>query len=151
MKGIFDRCSSLNLINIKEININDDLKSQILRQNLNILTICNNNESNFETFFTKENDEICNDISNNDYDSFDEKKFECLSKNYCGLCGKNFFLKYNDSSNNYFICYTFLEGYYLDLTNSIFKPCYFSCKNCYRGGNEIEHNCLKCKEDFIYQ
>ena len=116
MEEIFDGSSSLELINIKEININNDLKSKIFDKDLKILTICNYEENNYETFFSKENKTICNNISIDDL--FEEKIFECFSRYHCGLCGENFFRIYKDKKNNnsYSNCYKFPSGYYLDLS-----------------------------------
>ena len=151
MEEIFDGSSSLELINIKEININNDLKSKIFDKDLKILTICNYEENNYETFFSKENKTICNNISKDDL--FEEKIFECFSRYHCGLCGENFFRIYKDKKNNnsYSNCYKFPSGYYLDLNNSIYKPCFYSCKTCDISGDELEHHCLICQEGYEYE
>ena len=49
------------------------------------------------------------------------------------------------------ICYKYKEGYYFDDIELNYKPCYFSCKECYIGGNETEHNCIECKEEYKYK
>ena len=70
----------------------------------------------------------------------------------CEICGENYFRKYNDSnSNNSYDCYESLEGYYLDENTSTFKLCYISCKICNISGNEIEHNCIQCDNNYIYE
>ena len=86
MEKIFDGCSSLELINVKDLNLKNDLKSQILAINLKILTICNDSEKNFETYFTKKNQIICNDLSKDDDDTtpggFGVTLVKTLSKSY---------------------------------------------------------------------
>ena len=38
-----------------------------------------------------------------------------------------------------------------DLSNiSIYKDCYYTCAKCSKGGDENNHNCLKCKDGFAY-
>ena len=51
----------------------------------------------------------------------------------------------------YFECYKEIHGYYLDVTNSIFKKCYKTCETCDKKGDDNNHNCLSCKSDFKYE
>ena len=41
------------------------------------------------------------------------------------------------------------EGYYLD-TDGFYKKCYLSCKFCDKSGNNMEHNCIKCKNKYYF-
>ena len=57
---------------------------------------------------------------------------------------------YFDSDNNIQInCSNSDEGYYLDNDDLIYKSCYPSCKSCKGKGDEINHNCILCKEGYI--
>ena len=47
--------------------------------------------------------------------------------------------------DNKFLCQEDPEGYYLDIDNDIYKPCYKTCKRCYGEGNEENNNCIECK------
>ena len=78
---------------------------------------------------------------------------EALNKSLCTKCNVNYYPKENDSLNidEFFNCYQNLSGYYLDTNESLFKKCYSSCKTCETKGDEINHNCLTCKENFIYE
>ena len=40
------------------------------------------------------------------------------------------------------------KGYALDIVDNIYKPCYNSCYDCNELGNDIIHNCTKCKSGF---
>ena len=40
------------------------------------------------------------------------------------------------------------EGYYLDST--IYKNCYYTCKNCNGYGNSYNHNCIECNSNYPY-
>ena len=41
------------------------------------------------------------------------------------------------------------KGYYLDLTEQIYKQCFENCDYCNGPGNETINNCIKCKNNFI--
>ena len=56
----------------------------------------------------------------------------------------------NINNDNKFIkCYKLKKGYYLDITDSLYKKCYDSCKYCDKNGSELIHNCLECKNNYI--
>ena len=49
-----------------------------------------------------------------------------------------------------FICYDRNPiGYYLDSSELIYMDCYQTCKYCYGPGDNLNHNCKKCKSGFI--
>ena len=74
-------------------------------------------------------------------------------ENLCIACNKGFYEIYNETNINstYKICYDSLDGYYLDKNDWFFKKCYNSCETCDIEGNNEIHNCIKCKDDFIYE
>ena len=49
----------------------------------------------------------------------------------------------------YFNCSQSPEGYYLDITN--YKPCYESCRTCEIEGNDINHYCISCKNNYKFE
>ena len=59
----------------------------------------------------------------------------------------------NDPLNlgEYFNCYKEINGYYLDRINLIFKKCYYTCESCDIKGDIINHNCLKCNEEYSFE
>ena len=76
----------------------------------------------------------------------------------CELCGNyNYFQLFNERDNynsdsTYIKCsYNNNDGYYLDNNDLFYKKCYFSCKTCNKGGSDLEHFCLECKEDYIIE
>jgi len=90
-----------------------------------------------------------------DLDNCYECSLESLSmNNSCITCNqeKGYFQLYDDINynNNFIKCYKLSEGYYLDNTDSTYKKCYESCKYCNISGNSLEHNCLKCKDNYNY-
>ena len=65
----------------------------------------------------------------------------------CISCKEGFYPIYNDqlNKNSFIKCYKDPEGYYLNESIWKYKPCYLSCQTCDGDGNELFHNCLKCK------
>ena len=147
---IFTDCSSLEYIYIKSTVLDNDLIVELLKANSKTKNICIDIQNDFGNFFTEEQELTCNNTSSN---NLEVNIFKCyksyISSNYnryyCGICGKNFF---NDYPRK---CYENPEGYYLDSSDSLYKPCYFSCKKCNIGGNDREHNCLECNDAYKYE
>ena len=56
----------------------------------------------------------------------------------------------NDEGNigKYINCYKNPEGYYLDKDASLYKKCYYKCATCDIKGDEENHNCLSCNNNF---
>ena len=76
------------------------------------------------------------------------------NKYTCDICGTNFYNKYriiNEINNSYIDCFELINDYYLDENDWNYKSCYYTCKSCEIGGNENNHNCLSCKDDFLNQ
>ena len=86
----------------------------------------------------------------------DNKCKECTKEsselNLCTICNDGFYTKLNDEANqdSYINCYKNLDGYYLDVENSIYKPCYDTCETCNKEGTKTENNCLKCRTDYSF-
>ena len=75
-----------------------------------------------------------------------------LYYNLCNKCNYNYYPKEDDINNigEYINCYNYsIDGYYLDKNELIYKKCYISCKTCEIKGNNILHNCLTCKNNYI--
>ena len=83
-------------------------------------------------------------------DNFLTYTSESLNVNLCVECNTNYYPMENDALNigDFINCYKEIKGYYLDKDNSIFKKCYESCEICEVEGNNMNHNCLKCKTYF---
>ena len=74
---------------------------------------------------------------------------ESVRRNLCISCNNSYYSKLNDINNinSYKQCYNYsttFEYYYLDYNESLFKPCYNSCKYCYKKGDEQIHYCSQC-------
>ena len=78
---------------------------------------------------------------------------ECSSENnnLCKSCNQGYYPK-NDQilkGNTFFDCYNALEeleGYYYN--NNYFYPCYKSCNKCSNGGDDDNHNCEQCRNNY---
>ena len=68
----------------------------------------------------------------------------------CTKCNYNYYEIENDISNigEYINCYNNPEGYYLD--NNLYKKCYYTCKRCNTIGNNINHNCIECNDNYRF-
>ena len=76
---------------------------------------------------------------------------ESLNNNQCVSCNDGNYPMLNDESNigNFINCYNeSIDGYYLDISNKMYKPCYYTCKTCDKNGNDYNHNCLECKPEY---
>ena len=71
-----------------------------------------------------------------------------VNDNLCITCNNNmgFFEINNETNNEFKRCFNMLQGYYLDIENQVYKPCYNSCLSCEKGGNRVIHNCKECNE-----
>ena len=96
-------------------------------------------------------------INNSTITSCDCDKEKCqscslehLTENLCAKCNNGFYQIENDNLNfdEYFNCYKNPIGYYLDITDSLYKNCYFTCETCEIKGDSSIHNCLECNSDY---
>ena len=74
--------------------------------------------------------------------------------NLCISCNNSagYYTKFNDSLNeNMFVdCYKGDQfGYYLDLDENIYYPCYWTCKSCIGKGNSDDNQCSECIPNYI--
>ena len=78
---------------------------------------------------------------------------EPLKENLCLECNNNYYPIENDNYTHiegYVKCYKDPIGYYLDKNESLYKKCYYTCKECDQFGNNIIHNCLICDDNYPY-
>ena len=81
---------------------------------------------------------------------------ESEKQNLCISCNINnsFYPKYNDSNSINFIfidCYpddTIFDGFFIDKSDNIYKPCYKTCKSCNESGSVSEHKCMTCYSNY---
>ncbi len=69
----------------------------------------------------------------------------------CLSCENDYYPKYNYDKDSFIKCFNSPDGYYLDPLNKVYKQCYDSCLSCDKEGNELAHNCIQCKDEYIYE
>ena len=100
------------------------------------------------------NDESAKTIAkcNNDCSTCDKQS---QNSNKCLSCNNlnQYYGKYNEVSYSYKSCYskdTVLKGFFLDSTNSIFKPCFQTCTYCTGSGDTDDHKCTECISGYSF-
>ena len=90
----------------------------------------------------------------------DEKCSLCSKKsterNLCLSCNNlsNYYEKYIESINIDTLfkeCFKSPKGFYFDSVDLLYKPCYNSCNSCETNGNEENHNCSECKNEYKFE
>ena len=154
MYNMFYYCEKLEYINLKSAKINPNIIDSDLFSNLpSKLTVCSENEE-WREIFNLSYIQYINCINKESSFNINENinKIKCFKKNNieldnpCQICGNNYFKKINNDT--YINCYEYKEGYYFDDIELNYKQCYSSCKKCNTSGNEIEHNCIECKDEY---
>ena len=155
MDDLFYGCSNLQYLNLKSGYLKKDELKNLITSNI---MICSQNEE-YQKLFTQK--QYINCISNNitydnnlDNNCYSNNSMSINNRYICGICGKDYFQINNSGNNNnisYINCYESPEGYYLDEKDYIYKLCYNSCRICDKIGDETQHNCIKCNEDYIYE
>jgi hypothetical protein len=77
---------------------------------------------------------------------------ESLKYNLCVSCNKaeGYYEMLNDKNNmsDFIDCIREKEGYYYDNNSEKYKPCYPSCKYCYKNEEDkMNHYCISCNEE----
>ena len=163
MGKMFNNCSSLIYLNLKSFK----LKGSVILDNafdgistyaiycVNDATLLNNlpekanKDCSHDCF--KENIKV--DIKNNIcVKSCINKKYEennaCL--NECEIGFYPLFCEEEDCDNEFECLKEARQGYYFDSNDKVFKKCFKNCYDCYGPGNEIDNNCISCKNNFTF-
>ena len=174
IESMFDGCQNLEYINLKNYHISDHINNINYNNIFNGIPenifICLNEENEPQLASLIKN-KACASIDITDNPSFNKKEMinltekckyscngiyefiyennnRCYKDCYCVSCNTDYYPKEDEPKFNgiYFNCYHNPEGYYLD--NSLYKLCYKTCKTCNSEGNNINHNCLSCNNNF---
>ena len=99
--------------------------------------------------------------TNGEYEKCDESCKECFSTYDCKSCNIGHYFKYNTEQNpindnrcyattpkNYYLNTSFNISHNNETVKYIYKPCYSTCETCIGDGNEINNNCIECKDNF---
>ena len=171
LQFMFTDCLKLEYINMKNFNDNKANYTSIFSKVPNNIVVClYENDSfnyNISSELKKKNcyNMDCSDdwnqkqkmIINKPINGCECELNNCLScpnlnlnQNLCTKCKSGYYKIENDSSSieKYGKCYKEPNGYYLDINNYMYKECFFSCETCEKKGDNMTHNCLKCKKNF---
>ena len=150
IREVYDLNESENIIRL--IWYKDPKSTACLFRNCSNITeidLSNFNSSNityFQLMF-----ELCTSLTSILLSNFNNSKINQMNFTFSDCSSlKTFYQKYYDSNiiiNNY----QSTGGYYFDEVDSFYKLCYSSCKSCNIGGNDINHNCIECKDDYIFE
>ena len=172
MDNMFFGCSSLIYLNLYSLNLDNSKNIDIqltgfspnikyciydteTKNNLlgpDIISICSDTCIDEKNIKIDINNNQCIDLcinSNNKYD-FNNICYERCPK---GKKLNNFSCIENECNGiqNSKNCFNSIpKGYYLDLTDEIYKQCFENCDYCNGPGNETINNCVKCKNNFIF-
>ena len=148
----FDECD-YSLRNYYNIDYNQSIYKLIINSSKE----SENNNISYEMYYPlynknleKLNKSICN------YTCKEEKCLLCtqrsLSYDLCVSCNDNYYPIFNESFNiySYINCYKDPEKYYLDINDSTYKQCYYTCQKCNISGNNETHNCISCDKNYPY-
>ena len=74
----------------------------------------------------------------------------------CVTCDESLYKKVNYTRmfSKYFDCIkmeNLVNKYYLDEKSNQYKPCYEKCQKCLGPGNASFHNCLECKDNYMFR
>ena len=78
---------------------------------------------------------------------------DSIKENLCLSCIDNYYPKEIDDLNhdNFIKCYQNPKGFYYNKENKKYKECFNSCETCINEGNNENHNCSTCKQNFLYE
>ena len=153
MGYMFFGCSSLRYINFGNAKKKEISYDKIFKNVNDNLIICGKN-IDWNSIFPSEWSSIdinCGSNSN-EYKCYKKNTNTEYNKYLCkNTCGNNFYQIQNTNTYN---CQEIPISYYMDENDESSypqpKPCYSSCKYCNINGNDDEHNCLECKDNFKY-
>ena len=160
---VFVQCRSLIYINLYSLKIRNNTnmnKEGIFDSTPSNLKICINDQETQNILSSSGKVFNCSDIYFNNNIKIDLKQNICVANckenenkyelnNYCYekcpntsyLIKNNDYLCLNKNSDN---------NYFFDANDKIFKECYITCKICNEEGNEINNNCIECKDGFMF-
>ena len=152
---MFYSSSKLEYINFKIAKINqfENINEAFASTPKNLIISCENDNDILMSFFQDKKFIYCNNK-----DSIHQIKYICYMKNstlynkyVCDICGQNFYQNYhiiNEVDEPYIDCFEIIDEYYLNKNSWSYEPCYDTCKTCEISGDESQHNCITCKDNF---
>ena len=119
------------------------------------------NKTVFEVYHQTQNSQlkkldlsICENIINNSITNCSIYSIESILEDSCINCKDDYYPIYNNeflNDNPFKNCYKNLEGFYLSQSDKAYKKCFHTCEICSEGGDEENHYCDICKNNYIYE
>jgi len=159
VKSMFRFCNSLIFINLYSYKINTGtIITYLFDSTFSNLKICINNEftrKGLQKYYSNKFD--CSDICFNKDRKIDFKENKCLKNceesdykyEYDNFCYPKCPDKTYQIDKEYKCVENTPIGYYLD-NDLIFKRCYDTCETCSVAGNDLNNNCIQCKNDYVH-
>ena len=154
---MFAYCSSLKYLNLFSFSIKSELDSSS-----SFLDIPSNLEYSIEDIFTVNHFfgkliSNCSEACLQENKKFDAVKHECVEScdqirfEYDNVCYENCTNNTFKLFKNIIICSDEVpENFYFDLSESIYKECYKTCKKCSQQGDIESNNCDQCIDNYIF-
>ena len=161
--GMFGQSNSLVYVNLYSFIIKNGVQIDTLFDHVSPnLKICINDSETREwlqTFYRNLNFDCSNicfkenikiDLkSNNCIEQCNESEYKYEYNDYCYKKCPN--ATYIANNNKYFCLDKSIENnYYYDNHIQMYRECYNTCKRCTKGGNEINNNCIECRNGFMF-
>ena len=160
IRAIAMYCGSLLYINLKNFKFDTSKVSTFrpLYKTPSYLKVCIENSSVKNVLKNSASNLIysCTNTCFNKNIKVDFNTNQCVSRcskfDYSNICFDKCPYSYSLIKNNKYFCVDDQpeEGYFLDISNNIYKDCYFSCKYCYGTGDEKNNNCKECKTNYLF-
>ena len=114
----------------------------------------NNNPEGYNCY--NSNDSLGYYLDGDVYKPCDSSCKTCTNKDSCSSCKEGYYfmsfqngsIMYENKCRNKVPEYYYFEYDTNIPTNSVYKPCYNTCKSCSGSGNYLDNKCLECKENF---
>ena len=155
LSRMFYGSNNLEYINFKIAKINsfENINEAFASTPKNLIISCECDNDILMSLFQEKKFIYCNNK-----DSIHQIKYICYMKNstlynkyVCDICGQNFYQNYhiiNEVDEPYIDCFEIIDEYYLNINSWSYEPCYDTCKTCEISGDESQHNCITCKDNF---
>jgi surface protein len=140
---MFNSCQKLEYINLKNFDENSLSKYDNTFYNVpNNIVICINEANIKNKLLPLIKSKKCYNIDCSDNYKLKQKKLV----EEIGLCVD----KCDNITQNDLDCYKNPKGYYLDVNDTKYKKCFYTCETCEIKGDYLSHNCLTCNSNFTF-
>ena len=157
-------CNSLVYLNLYKFKINNKVVKYVFLGDISDLKVCINDSETRGIIYSDYNGLTynCSDECFINNIKVDLKANKCIKNcneseykyEYNNICFQKCPDKTYSLISNKYLCLDInkipTEGYYLDLSDNIYKKCYETCKNCYGEGNKMDNKCSLCINNYDF-